>query len=83
MKIKLEILQKVNNPQSRNRIGVKLGIGEQAVAVQMRNNTEDGRLTKMDALTAIADEVGTASISDIIDYSEDDVPGYVDQDHSD
>jgi hypothetical protein len=66
MKIKKSILDKINNPGSRNRIGLDLRIGEQAVAVQMRKNADDGRLTKMDALKAISKETGI-EVTDILE----------------
>lgn len=58
MKVKQSILDLVNNPSARNRIALDLGCGEQAVALHMRHNKVNGRLTKMDALSAIAKEVG-------------------------
>lgn len=58
MKVKQSILDKINNPNSRVNIAQKLECGEQAVAVQMRHNYPDGRLTKMDALKAISEEAG-------------------------
>lgn len=58
MKIKQTILNQVDNPQSRTRIALDLKLGEQSVAVQMRNNSENGRMTKMDFLMAISKEAG-------------------------
>lgn len=66
MKIKSEILAKVNNPQSRTKIATDLGVGEQTIAYQMRVNADDGRLTKMDALKAIAKESGV-DVSEILE----------------
>jgi hypothetical protein len=58
MKIKQEILDKINNPLVRVRLAVRLGVGEQTLQVRMRKNSSNGRLTKMDALRAISEEVG-------------------------
>jgi hypothetical protein len=69
MKLKTEILTLVNNPQSRNRIAQALEVGEQAVAVQMRVNAINGRLTKMDALQAISKECGVP-VENILETEE-------------
>lgn len=69
MIVRQAILEKVNKPLVRSRIAVALGVGEQAVAMQMRNNTPDGRLTKMDALQAIAKEAG-CEVSEILEAEE-------------
>lgn len=66
MKIKQSILDKVDNPQSRTRIAIDLKLGEQSVALQMRLNSHDGRMTKMDYLKAISKEVGVG-ISEILE----------------
>lgn len=66
MKIKQSILDKVDNPQSRTRIAMDLKLGEQSVALQMRLNSHDGRMTKMDYLMAIAKEVGIG-VSEILE----------------
>ncbi len=66
MKIKQSILDLVNKPAARNRIALDLGCGEQVIGVHMRQNKADGRLTKMDALSAIAKEVGKP-VEEIID----------------
>lgn len=58
MKIKQSVLDQINNPQSRNRLGSKLGTGEQAIYRQLKENNPNGRLTKMDALEAISEETG-------------------------
>lgn len=58
MKIKQSILDKIDNPISRVNIAQELGCGEQAVIVQIKNNNDNGRLTKMDALMAISKETG-------------------------
>lgn len=58
MKIKKSILKKINTVRQRMSIADKLGCGEQALAVQLRINKSDGRLTKMDALQAISQELG-------------------------
>lgn len=58
MKVKQKILDSIDNPQKRTAIAALLGLGENAVAVQMRRNTEDGRMTKMDFLQAISKITG-------------------------
>lgn len=64
MKIKQAIIDQINNPQCRNRIGSVIGIGEQTVYQHMRANKSKGRLTWMDALEAISKETGV-SVTDI------------------
>lgn len=59
MKIRKKILDKINTPTVRNRIAQLLGVGEQAIAVQLRRNGANGRMTKMDALEAISEVTGT------------------------
>lgn len=56
MKIKQKILNKINNTKSRMRIALDLGVDSQAIYVLLRANSENGRLTKMDALLAISKE---------------------------
>lgn len=67
MKLKQSILDKIDKPQVRTRIANSLGCGEQVVAVHMRRNSTNGRLTKMDALQAISKELGGMNIADILD----------------
>lgn len=66
MKIKQTILDLVDNPQSRTRIALDLRQGEQGVALQMRNNSDNGRMTKMDFLMAISKEAGVP-VEDILE----------------
>jgi hypothetical protein len=54
MKIKKTILDKINTPTVRNLIAQDLKCGEQAIAVQLRRNNPNGRMTKWDALEAIS-----------------------------
>ena len=59
MKLKQEIIDKLNNPPTRRRISAKLkSCGDQAIYKHLRGNSDNGRLTKMDALKAIAEETG-------------------------
>lgn len=69
MKVKQGIVDLINNPRSRTRIAMILGIGEQTVASTIRRNQPNGRLTKMDALKAISEETGTA-VEEILEESE-------------
>lgn len=66
MKIKQKILDKIDTPLVRSKLAVKLMCGEQNLAVQMRKNIPNGRLTKMDALIAISEEVG-CGVTDILE----------------
>ncbi len=59
MRIKKEILDRLDI-SSINRIALALGRSAATVAAQIRLNKINGRLTKMDALTAISKEVGIA-----------------------
>ena len=69
MKLKQEIIDRLNNPPTRRRISAKLkSCGDQAIYKHLRGNAENGRLTKMDALRAIAEETGL-SIDDLLEDS--------------
>jgi len=72
MKVKKEILEKIDNPRSRTRIALRLGCGEQNVANLIRKNFENGALTKMIALKAIAEETGL-SLDEILEETNKDV----------
>lgn len=69
MKIKKSIIEKINNVDFRRRISAALGIGDQMLYTHLRINKEDGRLTKMDALTVISKEVGI-SVAEILDITK-------------
>lgn len=58
MKLKNDIVQKINNVPVRRRLGEKLNIGDQMLYHHLRVNREDGCLTRMTALVFIAQEVG-------------------------
>lgn len=59
MKVKREILEIIDNMQSRLRIALSIGtVGEQAVRYQIMANNDNGRMTKMDFLAAISKETG-------------------------
>jgi hypothetical protein len=66
MKVKQQVLDKIDNPQTRNVLGSRLGVGEQTVAVQLRRNKKNGRMTKMDALQAI-NKITGIPISEILE----------------
>ena len=66
MKIKQNILELVDNPQSRTKIAMVLQIGEQAVAKACRSNDPNGTLTKYAALEVISEETGK-TIDKILD----------------
>ncbi len=68
MKLKKSIIDKINNPQARTRIAVALTTGEANVTLHIKNNKANGRLTKMDALIAIAAEAG-CEVSEVLDPS--------------
>lgn len=67
MKIKQEIVNKINTPLIRTRIAARMGIGEQTFQVRLRENASNGRLTKMDALRAISEELGVAVMDILVD----------------
>lgn len=58
MKIRQEILERINNPVTRTKIAMALGQGEQSVVVLVRNNAPNGSLTKAAALKVIREETG-------------------------
>lgn len=58
MKIRKEILDQIDNPQSRTKIAMALKQGEQSIALACRTNQDNGTLTKMAALKAISEETG-------------------------
>jgi hypothetical protein len=66
MKIRKTIISKINNVQSRKRICNDLDISDQMLYKHLRANRENGRLTKMAALRAIAKETDVA-IDDILE----------------
>lgn len=72
MKVRQEILDKVNNPTSRTRIALDLGVGEQVIAIHMRRNARNGRLTKYDALNAISKEA-EVTVDQILEESNEEV----------
>lgn len=69
MKVKQSIIDKVNNPQSRARIGLKIGCGDQMLYRHFQRNLNNGRLTKMDALKAIAEEA-QVDLNDVLQEEE-------------
>lgn len=66
MKIKQSILDKINTPLERTKIALELGCGENGIAIQLRLNKANGRMTKMDALQAISKVSGHA-VEDILE----------------
>lgn len=58
MKIKKEIIDRINNVQTRMKLASILGIGEQMLYDHINRNKPGGRLTRIDALLAIAEELG-------------------------
>ena len=73
MRIKQDILDSINNPQSRTKIALALGIGEQSIAINCRANSTNGVLTKYAALEVISEETGK-SIEEILDRKSIPVP---------
>jgi hypothetical protein len=67
MKIKTEIIDKVNNVPSRRRISGKLDISDTMLYKHFNENKENGRLTKLDALHAIAAELEVENVMDLVD----------------
>jgi predicted component of type VI protein secretion system len=66
MKVNQQVLDKIDNPTTRNTLGSKLRIGEQTIAVHLRRNKENGRMTKYDALQAMSEITGVP-ISEILE----------------
>ena len=58
MKVKQNIIDQLNNVQTRMAIANRLGTGEQNIVLALRRNANNGRLTKMDFLQAIEAEIG-------------------------
>ena len=58
MRIKKEIIDRINNVQTRMRLAGILGIGEAMLYDHINRNKPGGRLTRIDALLAIAEELG-------------------------
>jgi predicted transcriptional regulator len=58
MKIRQEILEKLNVPTYRLRLAQHLGVTEQTIYRHLVNNSSDGELTKMKPLMAISEEIG-------------------------
>ena len=69
MKVKQEILDIVDNPQKRVEIAMELRCGENSIAIQMRRNADNGRMTKMDFLEAIS-KVSGVPVDEILDRGE-------------
>lgn len=67
MKVRSEIMARINTPKVRTKIADLLGVGEQTIALHMRRNVPDGRLSKMDALNAISKVLGDTGIEDILE----------------
>lgn len=69
MKVKQDILDLIDNPQKRTAVATILGIGENAVAIQIRRNAVNGRMTKMDFMQAIS-EVSGFPVDEILEDAE-------------
>lgn len=76
MKLRQEILDQVNNVECRRRISEKLAIGDQMLYLHMKANKSNGRLTKMDALTAIAGET-LVPVTELLEPAEENSPANV------
>jgi len=59
MKVKQKILELIDKPIIRTTIAGKLGVGEQTIAIHIRRNVSNGRMTKMDFLQAISEVTGS------------------------
>lgn len=69
MKVKQKILDLIDNPQTRTAIAMDLKVGEQGVALHMRENKSNGRMTKMDFLQAIS-KVSGIRVEDILEQEQ-------------
>ena len=72
MKIREDILKRINNVRSRRAIAIKLNVGEQMIYAHINQNREDGALTKMKALVAISEELGI-QVADLIEETDADL----------
>ena len=68
MKVRQNIIDKIDNPEIRVKIATILKCGEQAVAHQLRFNKHNGRMTKLDYLMAISEVTGIA-VGEIVEES--------------
>ncbi|MBN8852267.1 MAG: hypothetical protein BGO55_00790 [Sphingobacteriales bacterium 50-39] len=66
MKVKQKILDVIDNPIIRTSIAGELRVGEQTVAIHMRRNASNGRMTKMDFLQAIS-RVASVGVDEILE----------------
>lgn len=69
MKIKQEILDRIDNPGTRSKIAASLNQGEQSIALACKANVKNGPLTKYAVLRTISEETGVP-IEDIVEASE-------------
>lgn len=69
MKVKQEVLDKINNPQDRVAIAALLKCGEQNIGSLIDRNQMNGRLTTMQALEAIS-EVSGIEVSEILEREQ-------------
>jgi len=58
MKLKQDIVDRLNNSKDRTLLALKIGVGENAVCIQLKKNKPFGRLTNQDALKAISEITG-------------------------
>lgn len=70
MKLRQEIIARVNNVPSRRTIGTKLNVGDQSIHKALVANLPNGRLTKLDALVAIKEELGIDDIMELVQASD-------------
>jgi hypothetical protein len=67
MKLKKEIVQKINNVAARRNIGTRLNLSDQTVQKTLKLNATNNRLTRADALLAISQEVKVKNLQDLIE----------------
>lgn len=67
MKIKPEIIQKINTPINRVAIAYELGITEQSVIKAIGRNTPNGTLTTLSSLKAISKIVGEENLENLLE----------------
>lgn len=58
MKLKAQVIEMLKDTGTRSSLAAKLDCGDQVIYVHLKDNKENGRLTKMDALTAISEITG-------------------------
>lgn len=57
--LKKDVIIYFQEPLAKRRLASRMAVAETTLNIQLRQNNTNGRLTKMDALTAISKEMNT------------------------